>query len=111
GYWVFATADTTLTLPEPGPPPVVDLLSPAEGTEITTFITATGTISAETVAEWELAYRVEGTDAWTSFASGDTSTSDQAQGIFDPSVLLNDLYEIQLTATDVFGQAASQQVD
>lgn len=110
GYWVYVTEPLTLTLTQPGPPPVVKLGNPEEATEITQPISATGVITSPVATTWTFAYRQMGESAWIPFAEGET-VAGQAAGAFDPTVLLNDLYEVQLTATDVYGQSASDQVD
>ncbi len=111
GYWLLATEDATLTLPEPGAPPVVDITDPIEGTEITSPIDVTGTVSSSIPADWTFEYRLKNDPTWTTFASGDTSTGTQVQGTFDPTLLLNGIYEIQLTATDLFGQSETDSAD
>ncbi|MFQ5858193.1 MAG: hypothetical protein ACE5LU_21530 [Anaerolineae bacterium] len=86
GYWVLATEDVTLTMAEPTPtptptatpsptpsptptpipvgdPPVAEITSPAEGTEVTDFVDIIGTADDPDgdLAEYRLQYRQVGT--------------------------------------------------
>ncbi len=111
GYWLLASEDTTLTIAEPGTAPVVEFINFPDGTEITSPVDIVGTIDSPTLISWELEYRPEGDPTWTTFASGDTSVTSDVQGTFDPTLLLNGLYEIRVTATDLFGQSSKDTVD
>lgn len=111
GYWIYATEATTITFRPPANPPVVSLTSPTEGTEITTFIDVTGSISSTETTDWLLEYRTEGSELWTAFAGGDTTLSDDISATFDPTVVNNGLYELRLTAVDANGQTGSAVVD
>lgn len=111
GYWILATEPVTLTVADPSAPPIVEITTPTEGSEITTLATVTGRIIAGTTATWVLDYRLEGEEQWTTFATGDTSISNTVEATFDPTLLLNDLYEIRLTATDSFDQSEEATVD
>lgn len=114
GYWVLATEDTTLTLANEGEPPVVEIFSPEETTtELTsiTFITdVIGTAYSDFLANWALAFRSQGESQWTPLASNTAPVINGILGQFDPTLLLNGLYELQLTATDYTGQVATTQV-
>ncbi len=111
GYWLLASEDTTLTIAEPGTAPVVEFINFPDGTEITSPLDIVGTIDSPTTVSWSLDYRPEGDPTWTIFASGDTSVTSDVQGTFDPTLLLNGLYEIRVTATDLFGQSSEDTVD
>jgi len=108
GYWVYATEDAALTFKNVGPPPEVDITSPADADSISTFTDVVGTVRSDLLASWELAWRLEGeTGPFTVFASGNTPVIEDALGVFDPTLLLNGLYELQLSATDFQGQSAA----
>jgi RHS repeat-associated protein len=111
GYWILATEDATLTISEPELAPVVEILEPSEADEITSPTEVRGTIDSATFTEWTMDYRLKSEEVWTTFATGDTVSSDTAIGSFDPTLLLNGMYEIRLTATDLFGQSASDSVN
>ncbi|MEM7130086.1 MAG: RHS repeat-associated core domain-containing protein [Chloroflexota bacterium] len=110
GYWVLATADTTLTLGSPAQGVAVELTSPAEADEITKPISVTGVITGDTTLSWSLDYREEGESEWNSFASGQSSSGSVA-GTFDPTLLQNGLYELRINAEDLFGQSNEEIID
>ncbi|MEM7127255.1 MAG: RHS repeat-associated core domain-containing protein [Chloroflexota bacterium] len=107
GYWIFATEATDLTYSLPGQALSLQLTNPSEGTTITEPITVTGLIESDSQATWTLEYRLQGEVEWVPFGTGDTSVSNQVFSLFDPTMLLNGLYEIRLQATDLFGQTVS----
>ncbi|HEV3470216.1 MAG TPA: RHS repeat-associated core domain-containing protein [Pyrinomonadaceae bacterium] len=101
---------TVNVLPPLPPPPSVTITSPADGTEITSPVAVTGTVSNGT---WRLEYSLGPDPAspdsgpWTTIASGDTPVAGGVLGTFDPTLLLNGTYALRLTATDVGGQATA----
>ncbi|MCI0397129.1 MAG: DUF6531 domain-containing protein [Chloroflexi bacterium] len=111
GYWVLATENTTLTFANVGEPPAVEITSPEETTITLTSITfitdVVGTASSTILQSWTLAYRPQGEEAWTAFATGTTPVVDGVLGQFDPTLLRNGLYEIELTATDYEGRSSA----
>lgn len=111
GYWVLATEDVTATISGPDASPVVEITGPAEGTEITSPQNVAGTVASSTAATWKMQYRLKGDPAFTTFSNGDTSVNNDVTAPFDPTLLLNGIYEIRLTATDLFGQTAKAEVD
>lgn len=112
GYWLYATEDTTLVLSNAGLPPEVDITSPAHAAAITAPTDVVGTVSSNLLEEWTLAYRPKGeTGAFTTFATGNTPVTNGVLGKFDPTLLLNGLYEIELKATDFQGQSVSTSID
>jgi RHS repeat-associated protein len=133
GYYVNATENTTLVMAPPtptptptptltpsptptitptpsGPPPTVEIFWPLDGAEITTRTGVTGTASSPTLATWTLEYRLGDDPTWTRLASGSTSVEAGLLGSFDPTMLLNGIYELRLTAVDVSGQTAAKSV-
>jgi RHS repeat-associated protein len=133
GYWVLATKDVTLTIVEPTPtptptstatatptrtptptatptrvpgrPPVVSLTSPAEQSEITEQAELTGTVRDPDgdLTGYQLQYRQLPGLAWTTFATGTLPVNNAALGRFDPTLLLNGMYEVRVVATDEEG--------
>jgi hypothetical protein len=106
--------DVTVTVnPSPGPPPTVAIASPADGAEITTRTDITGSVGfAQPGGAWKLEYSLNSTDGvgaqtWMQFATGSGAVSNAVLGQFDPTLLLNGIYAIRLTATDVTGQFTS----
>jgi len=106
--------DVVVTVnPSPGPPPVVAITSPADGAEITTRTDVSGTVGFSTpTGTWRLEYSLNSADGvgaqnWVQFASGSSAVSNAFLGKFDPTLLLNGVYAIRLTAIDASGQAVA----
>jgi RHS repeat-associated protein len=106
GYWILATENVTLTISEPDPPPMVEISNPVEGEEVTSPTDVLGSVASTTTAVWTLEHTLKDEDTWIQFASGDTSVTGDVLGSFDPTLLLNGMHEIRLTATDLFGQSS-----
>ena len=64
-----------------------------------------GTVKANKYAldSYILNYRLSGSNEWTSFAVGTEEVNDDVLGTFDPTLLENGLYEIQLYAENEYG--------
>lgn len=84
--------------------PIVSIDSPAEGSEVTSPTLVTGTATSPNLATWTLDYQGSDSTVFTTFATG---TSGTVSGIFDPTLLLNGLAVIRLTAVDQSGQTTS----
>ncbi|MCP3958903.1 MAG: hypothetical protein GY719_13710 [bacterium] len=111
GYWVWATEDATLILRNVGPPPEVAIASPQEAQVVRGFTDVVGSVRSDLLERWELAYRLKGDAAWTTFATGDTPVIDDFLGVFDPTLLVNGFYEIRLEAMDFQQRSAAVTVD
>jgi len=115
GYWVLANQNATLAFANEGAPPFVRLISPDPASiniPTVTFITdVVGTASSNLLQSWTLSYRLHGEQTRVPFASGVTPVISATLGRFDPTLLLNGTYEIQLTATDYAGWTATASVD
>ncbi|MBV7330995.1 hypothetical protein KFU94_22695 [Chloroflexi bacterium TSY] len=115
GYWILATENTTLTLTNEVGPIEVRLTSPDESAlevSTVTFITdVVGTVAGDLLQSWTLSYRMHGEEEQIPFATGNTPVMTDTLGSFDPTLLLNGLYEISLTATDLTGQSISTSAD
>jgi RHS repeat-associated protein len=92
------------------PPPPGVSINLTEGQEITKPTAIVGSVSA---GNWVLSYALasqDGTGAapvFVPFASGTTAVSNGVLGTFDPILLLNGNYIIQLSSTDQFGQIST----
>lgn len=84
--------------------PVVEITSPAFDSELTAPTEIVGTVQDQTLVNYTLAYSVHGEDAFTTFAEGSASIVDGVLGTLDTSLLLNDLYDIRLSAQDNQGR-------
>lgn len=108
GYWVLATSDATLAYTAPPAPPIVAFDVLTDGTEIFSPIYITGTITSTVDVQWTMQYRAEGESAWIDFDGGNAvggASGSQVVGEFDPTLLLNDIYEVRTVATDIYGQS------
>jgi RHS repeat-associated protein len=96
---VFGTAPS-------GAPPVAAISSPAPGTRITAAVDVFGTARSDTLAGWQLEYRLDGDPTFTRFASGTAPVENARLGGLDPSLLLNGIFEVRLSVTDTSGRTA-----
>jgi RHS repeat-associated protein len=111
GYWLFAMAAADLVLANQATGPVVQIASPVDLAEVTTLTPVTGTVTGDLLRSWTLAYRAVGDTQWTSIGSGTGPVTSATLGTFDPTLLLNGPYQIQLTATDANNLEQSVQID
>ena|GEM_PF-1142958 len=99
--------------------PGVAITSPANGFEPTAPTTVRGTVQSDGLAYWELEARLAndsgqqgngGNSGWQRLAWGEDLKSDAPLGTLDPTLLLNGLYELRLTAYDRAGQSAQDTI-
>lgn len=110
GFWIYALESAELVLTASSPPPVADLLTPTDLFTVTAPISVTGTASSPDLALWKVEYRLTGEPAWAPLVSGTNLVDAGALGSFDPSLLLNGIYELRLSVIDTSGQVASDTV-
>ncbi|MFN8488977.1 MAG: RHS repeat-associated core domain-containing protein [Caldilineaceae bacterium] len=106
GYWLYAKANTTLVYSQTDTPLTVTILGPTDGISVTAPSTVSGTIDSSVVAGWDWQYRLQGDADWITLASGSTASTNLAQAKLDPTLLLNGIYELRLTATNAAGKSA-----
>jgi RHS repeat-associated protein len=111
GYWILATAETDLTIQREQAPLVVALTAPADLGVVTAPTDVIGTVTGDSLSDWTLSYRAEGEETWTPVGSGTGAVVDGTLGVFDPTLLLNGPYEIELAGTDAQGETTIVQVD
>ncbi len=104
GYWVLVTEPATVTFANDGPAPSVSLTVPEDLAVITAPTDVLGTVESALLKGWVLSYRAVGEGEWIEIASGVVPVASGQLGVFDPTLLLNGLYEIQLTASDYQGR-------
>ncbi len=110
GYWILANEAVTLEIRNEGPPPNVAIASPADLAVVTEPTEITGTVESDRLASWVLTSRpISDGDAVT-LATGNAPVAGSTLATFDPTLLLNGLYELELTATDVQGQQVSESI-
>lgn len=86
--------------------PTVSITSPTDGAEITAPIDVVGTVASAALASWRLEYRGSEDTVFRVFATGTNAVDNGVIGRFDPTLLLNGVGAIRLTAFDTFGAAA-----
>lgn len=110
GYWVLATEDATLTISNEGEPPIAEIITPADSpveiAAMTGITDVIGTAVSDMLAGWELSYRPQDGEQWISFAAGVTPVISDTLDQFDPTLLINGVYEIRLDAIDYAGVIA-----
>ena len=108
GYWIRATAEADLVIENEGTELAVEIAQPSQLQEITGPTAVVGTVQGQALASWELRYRsAEQGAAWTTLATGTTAVANATLATFDPTLLLNGMYEIELSALDVSGGGVS----
>ncbi len=112
GYWVLVTEDTTLDYENVGAAPVVDIAIPMDLAEVTAPTGIIGSIDSNSLDRWTLSSRPSGEQgtAFAEVASGNTPVSDVTLGSFDPTLLLNGMYDLKLEAVDFAGQSVEETI-
>ncbi len=101
GYWVLVSADTTLTIENEGASPVARIDAPVDLDVVTGPVGIVGTVESTLLVGWTLDYRAVGDPDWIPMAEGDAPVASAELATFDPTLLLNGLYEIRLEAIDL----------
>jgi RHS repeat-associated protein len=88
-------------------PPGVEITAPTADASVTEPTAVTGSVSG---GAWTLEYSLGSDDnannrVWTTFANGNGATSGTL-GTLDPTMMLNGLFDIRLSATDSYGQTS-----
>src|SRR6185369_4507973 len=97
--------DVTVVVNAAAPPAVVSINSPADGSTITNRTSFVGSVSAGSV--WKLEYSLNADpQVWTTIASGNTAVTNGLLGTFDPTLLINGIYTVRLSATNAGGQTS-----
>jgi len=86
----------------------VAFTAPADLAEVTAPTEIRGTVESQLLDSWSLAYRFVGETEWTELATGNVPVADGPLATFDPTLLLNGLYEIRLRAVDFAGVAVEE---
>jgi hypothetical protein len=97
-----------------GVPSVLEakIIAPADGTSLTGPATISGYARGNNFAQYTLAYGAGTTPStWMVFATGTTPMGGTALGVFDPTLLDNGLYTIQLTSYDTSNNAFVDQIE
>ena len=119
GYWVLVTEATTLEIANQDAAPEVSIDAPADLAVITAPTELFGTVSSKILDHWTLSYRAlsyraTGEGDWIELASEAFPVSSAPPSAplatFDPTLLLNGMYEIRLEAIDLAGMAVDETI-
>ena len=110
GYWLLASEATTLTISNQGPPPTVALAAPLDLGVVTQPTEVTGTVNSDRLESWTLTAQPVDDGPPVVLATGTAPVADAPLGTFDPTLLLNGLYQLELTATDFQGQQVTDSI-
>ena len=91
-------------------PPRIQWTSPASNSTVTYLTNIVGTITDRNLEYFELQYALANSDQWTTFARrqfrpgpGGDGIANGSLGVFDPTMLANDTYQIRAIAQDTNG--------
>jgi RHS repeat-associated protein len=108
-----ASGSATLTVAAPfaeaGDPDAI-IASPQDGASVVGPVDVTGTASDDHFLRYELGYAADGDDAFTPIAEGSAPVVGGVLGRFDPTVLENGVYTLQLSVYDRGGNVAVARV-
>ena len=90
--------------------PTVRIDGPLGADRISSPTVVTGVVNDAFLAEWSLTLQRAGSGAVTTVAGGAAPVNGGVLGELDPTVLVNGLYQLTLSATDYAGQTASTTV-
>jgi RHS repeat-associated protein len=98
--------EISVTVNDDIPPPSVELTAPVDGASITEGCVVRGSVSG---GDWQLEYSLASDDnenhrSWTRFAMGSGPVTNSALGTLDPTMMLNGLFTIRLSASDNYEQ-------
>src|SRR5207253_7100815 len=115
-YTVRLTANDTLStvsddavihVVEPSQPPLVAITAPPDGGDVTAPVDVSGSVDK---GAWRLEYALQNGDGsannWITLATG-TAPANGVLGRLDPTILLNGIYSLRLTATDSSNQTST----
>ncbi|MGI8602323.1 MAG: PKD domain-containing protein [Verrucomicrobiales bacterium] len=108
GSIAFSESIAIKVLVPPESPPLAALDSPADGARVTAPLVVSGTASSSILKQYRLLYRAaprprDPPESWLTLATGTAAITEGALGTFDPTLLPNGLYEVQLEVEDLLG--------
>ncbi len=89
---------------------LIEFHSPQDLEVVTAPIDVVATIESEALESWTLSYQFAGEGQPVVLATGTGSVTNATLAQFDPTLLLNGLYDIVLTGRDIVGQSVSGKV-
>lgn len=117
-----STDDVEVTVYDSPTAPTVAILSPLDAGTITAPTIVTGTVSSVVLQSWTLEYRLKPAEdslsasggegqsqgaAWITLVTANTTITAGPLATFDPTLLLNGIYELRLTATDILNRTST----
>jgi RHS repeat-associated protein len=95
--------------------PFVQLFSPEDTAVITAPTNIIGTASSPILQTYTVRYRLKAPEnaapfPWATFGVGSTSVVSNTLATFDPTLLLNGIYELQVTATDTLNRTVQSEI-
>ncbi|HEY7511050.1 MAG TPA: RHS repeat-associated core domain-containing protein [Vicinamibacteria bacterium] len=106
GYELFSSITGELIFAPPPPdtvPPTVDFTGLPDGATVTAPIEIAGSVGDANLVAWRLEYVPAEGGTPVVLGSGHAPVSGGVLGTFDPTVLLNGIYDVRLVATDAAG--------
>ncbi len=100
----FVVADQSAAAPE------ARLQSPLGGAVLSAPTQAAGTANSTILDSWTLEYRLQGEPGWTELSTGNAPVTDAELAVFDPTLLLNGLYDLRLSVTDLLGRTVAETI-
>jgi RHS repeat-associated protein len=91
-------------------PPEVRITTPVEGDVVSQPATVLGTVSDSNLVRYRLEISPSDENRFQLVGEGDSSVIEGTLGVLDPTVLLNGLYTLRLTALDAGGNVSSDSV-
>ncbi len=113
GYRLFSNIAGDLIFSAPPAdtdPPQVTFDASLDGRVIVEPTPIVGSVGDANLVEWRLEYAPAGTTTFTLLGQGDAPVVNGVLGTLDPTLLLNGIYTIRLTATDIANTTSTREV-
>jgi len=96
-------------------PPVVELIAPEDAAFVTAPTRIFGTANSPILESFAVRYRFAAPDSsapfpWVNLVTGSSPIVSNTLAVFDPTMLLNGIYQLQVIATDFKGRAAASEI-
>ncbi len=105
-----ATLDVVALVPGDSVPPTAVITQPASGATVTSSTQVVGSATDANFLRYELAVAPSGGTNFTLMGQGTAAVTNGVLGTFDPTLLLNGAYTLQLTVYDAGGNTTTAQV-
>ena len=116
GNTTIARLDPALRVIDPADvtPPVIQITSPAPGDIVTYLTDVVGSVTDDNLEFYEIQVSPFGADNFTTVHTntfqpgpGGPGITDDLLGVFDPTLLANDIYDVRVVAQDVSGNVST----